>query len=339
MMQTNAEKNQEIHVVNLDEKRKITLSTTVGELMEKWLTYKQNFVKAGTYSNWVLMTENHIKPFFGTTALADIVEGDFQDFIIHLNTEGRKDGQGGFSARTVRNIMLPLKQAFDYAYKYNRRLEKIDWSMLEYPKEKQTDHVKAMTYEQQVRFRQAAYLNLNRKTAAYLITLYTGMRIGEICGLQMCDISLTQQTISVSRTVQRIYDKQSGKTKLISGTPKTKSSVRTIPFPEMLIPVIEKFYDDKHPTHYFITGNLKPCEPRTLRDHFSRFLKQNGFQKMKFHELRHTFATRAMELPDFDLKSLSAILGHDNPAFTLNVYGRASMEQETECMKLMNKLL
>ena len=107
----------------------------------------------------------------------------------------------------------------------------------------------------------------------------------------------------------------------------------------MLIPIIERFYDDKHLNHYFITGNRKPCEPRTLRDNFSRFLKRHGLPKMKFHELRHTFATRAMENPDFDIKSLSAILGHDNPAFTLNVYGRANMEQMTECMEQMNELL
>ena len=338
-MDVSTKRRPEISLINLDATRKVTVNTEIGTLMDKWLEYKRELVKDGTYSNWVLTTENHIKPFFNGITLGDITEGDLQDFIMYLYTDGKKDGKGGFCSRSIRNLILPLKQALDYAYKYNRRLEKLDWSVLEYPKDKKADHVKAMPYEEQVRFRQAVYLNLNRKTAAYLITLYTGLRIGEICGLQMHDISLSQHTISVSRTVQRLYDKKQGKTKVLVSTPKTENSVRTIPFPPLLIAVIEPFYSAKAPDCYFITGKQKPCEPRTLRRHFDRFLKQNCFKKMKYHELRHTFATRAMELPDFDIKSLSAILGHNNPAFTLNVYGRANIEQEIACMEQMNKLL
>ena len=68
------------------------------------------------------------------------------------------------------------------------------------------------------------------------------------------------------------------------------------------------------------TGKTKPTEPRTYRQFFSRFLKRNGLQKVKFHEIRHTFAVRAIEIPEFDIKSLSEILGHKNVSFTLNVY-------------------
>ena len=87
------------------------------------------------------------------------------------------------------------------------------------------------------------------------------------------------------------------------------------------------------------TVKFKPTEPRTYRQFFSRFLKKHGLPKMRFHEIRHTFAVRAMEIPEFDIKSLSEILGHKNVSFTLNVYGRANLQQKIKCMNLLNDLL
>ena len=88
-----------------------------------------------------------------------------------------------------------------------------------------------------------------------------------------------------------------------------------------------------------MTGKKKPTEPRTYRQFFSRFLKRNNLPKVKFHEIRHTFAVRAIEIPEFDVKSLSEILGHKNVSFTLNVYGSANMQQKIKCMNLLNDLL
>ena len=95
----------------------------------------------------------------------------------------------------------------------------------------------------------------------------------------------------------------------------------------------------ENPNHYFLTGKTKPTEPRTYRQFFSRFLKRHGLQKVKFHEIRHTFAVRAIEIPEFDVKSLSEILGHKNVSFTLNVYGSANLQQKVKCMNLLNDLL
>ena len=168
--------------------------------------------------------------------------------------------------------------------------------------------------------------------------LFTGVRIGELCGLQMKDISLTDKTISINKTVQRIYDKKKGESYLHIGPPKTKTSARTIPVPSLLMNIIKKFYTE-NPNHYFLTGKTKPTEPRTYRQFFSRFLKRHGLQKVKFHEIRHTFAVRAIEIPEFDVKSLSEILGHKNVSFTLNVYGSANLQQKVKCMNLLNDLL
>lgn len=307
-------------------------------LLEVYMKDKKVFIRDSTFANWQLVIENHIKPYFGSTKINSISEGDIQDFILHLYTKGRKDGKGGLSVKSIIDILLPLKQAFEYAEKY-RVISPIRWNMLEYPSVSRQDKVRTLTFEQQKKLVQTIYMNLSSKTSAYMIVLFTGLRIGEICGLQMKDISLSQKTISINKTIQRIYEKKKGKSHLYIGPPKTATSRRTIPIPDALIPIIERFYDTEHEDRYFITGTKYPTEPRTLRQHFTRFLKRNELPKMKFHELRHTFATRAMEIPGFDIKSLSAILGHKNPAFTMNIYGRANLDKERECMDLMNKLL
>lgn len=154
----------------------------------------------------------------------------------------------------------------------------------------------------------------------------------------MKDIDLTAKTLTVSKTVQRIYGVKSGKARVHIGPPKTAISERTIPLPSMLLIPLGKFVTN-NPDHHFLTGKSKPTEPRTYRQFFSRFLKKHGLSKMHFHEVRHTFAVRAMELPEFDIKSPSEILGHKNVSFTLNVYGRANLQQKTRCMNLLNDLL
>ena len=310
----------------------------VEKLLDKWLKYKKEYITPSTYASFDLSIENHIKPYFSGYKICDINEGVIQSFVDHLHTDGKLDGSGGFALKTLRNLILPLQMALEYARKY-KAVEALEWDSIEMPRERREDKVKAMTFEEQRNLVQACYLDLNPKTCAYMITIFTGLRIGEICGLQMKDISLEQKTISVNKTIQRIYSKSRGKSHMNVGQTKTENSYRTIPFPERLVPVIAQFYDKDRPENYFITQSRKPTEPRTLRQAYERFLKRNNLPKYKFHELRHTFATRAIEMPEFDIKSLSAILGHKNPAFTLNMYGRPNLDQEEKCMKLMNQLV
>ena len=113
-------------------------------------------------------------------------------------------------------------------------------------------------------------MNLNRKTAGILIALFTGVRIGELCGLQMKDISLTDKTISINKTVQRIYDKKKGESYLHIGPPKTKTSARTIPVPSLLMNIIKKFSTD-NPNHYFLTGKNKADRASYLSPVFHPF--------------------------------------------------------------------
>ena len=312
----------------------ILLST----LMTKWLLYKKSIVKLSTHANFVSSTMNHINPMLGRKRISDINEGDIQDLIMYLYNNGRKDGKGGLSVKTIKDVILPLKLALDYAAK-RRVIPKLEWDTIEYPKSTSKSRVIALSQEEEQQLIQTIYLNLDRKTCGILLTLMTGLRIGELCGLQMKDISLSKQTISINKTVQRVYDSRRKTSSLYIGQPKSESSIREIPVPKMLIKVMQKFHNEKRPENYFLTDAKKPTEPRTYRQYFERFLKRNNLPKIKFHELRHTFAVRAIEIPEFDIKSLSEILGHKNVSFTLNVYGRANIQQKKKCMELMNDLL
>ncbi len=315
----------------------MTENTQFKTLVNQWLNSKQPMITPSTYANFLLIAENHLIPYFGKRKIGSITEADVQEYILYLYEKGRLDKTGGLTVKTIRDIILVMRLALGYAYK-EKVMPLLNWDLVEYPKDTSLKRVVSLSKDEEQELIQCIYLNLNRKTAGILIALMTGVRIGELCGLQMKDISLSDNVIYINKTVQRIYDKRKGTSYINIGEPKTSSSVRVIPFPSLLGNIIKKFYSD-NPNHYFLTGKSKPTEPRTYRQFFARFLKKNNLKNVKFHEIRHTFAVRAIEIPDFDIKSLSEILGHKNVSFTLNVYGSANLKQKTACMNLLNDLL
>lgn len=315
----------------------MTENTQFKTLVNTWLIEKKPMITPSTHASFTLIAENHLIPYFEKRKIGGITEAEIQGFISHLHSNGRKDNTGGLTVKSIRDVILVLRLAMHYAYK-ERIIPLLNWDLIEYPKEVDMHKIISLSKEQEQQLIQCIYMDLNRKTAGILVALFTGVRIGELCGLQMSDISLMSKTITISKTIQRIYEKKKESSYIHIGPPKTKTSARTIPLPSLLINIIQKFYTD-NPNHYFLTGKTKPTEPRTYRQFFNRFVKRNGLQKVKFHEIRHTFAVRAIEIPEFDIKSLSEILGHKNVSFTLNVYGSANLQQKTKCMNLLNDLL
>ena len=313
----------------------MTENTQFKTLVNTWLIEKKPMITPSTHANFVLISENHLIPYFGRKKIGSFTETDIQEFISYLYNNGRLDDTGGLTVKSIRDVILVLRLSLNYAYK-ERIIPLLNWDLIEYPKDTSVKKVISLSKEQELALIQCIYMDMN--PAGILIALFTGLRIGELCGIQMKDISLLDKTIIVNKTVQRIYDKKKGTTYLNIGPPKTKTSARVIPIPSLLMNIIKKFYTES-PNHYFLTGKVKPTEPRTYRQFFSRFLKRKGLQQVKFHEIRHTFAVRAIEIPEFDIKSLSEILGHKNVSFTLNVYGSANMQQKVKCMNLLNDLL
>ncbi len=315
----------------------LTSNSHFKNLINVWLSQKSPMITPSTYASFMLIAENHLIPHFGKQKIGNITESDIQAYITLLHNEGRLDKTGGLTIKTIRDIILVLRLCMLYAYK-EKIIPMLNWDLIEYPKDFSIKRVITLSKDEELALIQCIYMKMNRRTAGVLVALFTGIRIGELCGLQVRDISLTDKTITIQRTVQRIYDKTKGTSYVHIGAPKTACSARTIPVPSLLINIIKKYYSD-NPNQYFLTGKTKPTEPRTYRQFFARFLKKHNLRTVKFHEIRHTFAVRAIEIPDFDIKSLSEILGHKNVSFTLNVYGRANMQQKIKCMNLLNDLL
>ena len=126
------------------------------------------------------------------------------------------------------------------------------------------------------------------------------------------------------------------KTKVIIDTPKSQK-MRFIPIPPSIMGILSPLYQDCHPDSYILTGTRKYIEPRSYSNTFKKCLQESGVREINFHALRHTFATRCMEA-DFDIKTLSEILGHADVRITLNTYVHSSFKLKCKQMERLHLL-
>jgi len=166
-----------------------------------------------------------------------------------------------------------------------------------------------------------------------LISLYTGLRIGEVCALRKSDFDLNNKIIFISHTLIRVKsDNFYQKTKVIMEDPKTISSNRIVPIANKLYEPLERYlstiYSDNY---YFLTKSSHYMEPRAFYNKYLNILDRWGVKRHKYHALRHTFATQAVE-KNMDVKALSEILGHSNVAITLNLYVHPSLNYKKDCI-------
>ncbi|MCI5783638.1 MAG: site-specific integrase, partial [Bacteroidales bacterium] len=178
--------------------------------------------------------------------------------------------------------------------------------------------------------------NFTFRNLGIYISLTTGLRIGEICGLKWSDIDTDKGTITVNRTIERIYivGDEHKHTELVINTPKTKNSCREIPMSKELLAMAKPLKKVVNTDFYVLTNEEKPTEPRTYRNYYHRLMKRLDIPRLKYHGLRHSFATRCIE-SNCDYKTVSVLLGHANITTTLNLYVHPNMEQKKRCISKM----
>ena len=236
---------------------------------------------------------------------------------------GRKDGGGGLSPKTVRDVIIVLKAVFGYAHNEygfadpteNIRLPRIDKGCGEQTVFERTERIKLEYHLMH---------NQSKTNMGILLCLYTGLRIGELCALKWHDIDLANGQVSVTKTIQRISS-DDGTTELAVGSPKSVSSVRDVPIPEFICKELLNFKGISNT--YILSGCGTPVEPRTMQNRFKAVLKQCGLPDRNFHSLRHTYATMCIE-KGFDPKALSELLGHADVSITMNRYVHSSAEMK-----------
>lgn len=302
---------------------------TIKEIVSLWKADKKNYVKKSTFSAYVLLIENHLLPTFGNKC--EVQEADVQNFVLQKLASG-------LSQKTIKDILIVLKMILKFGAK-NKWIayESFD---VQFPTIRENQHIEVLSRTHQKKIMSYIQEHFTFRNLGILICLSSGMRIGEICALTWEDIDTDNGIISVNRTIQRIYVIEDGirKTELILDTPKTKNSIREIPMNRDLIRLIKPIKKIVNPSFFVLTNDAKPTEPRTYRSYYKTLMRYLEIPELKFHGLRHSFATRCIE-SKCDYKTVSVLLGHSNISTTLNLYVHPNMDQKKKAIDQMFKTL
>lgn len=310
-------------------KHKDKNNNDINSLIDSWLLQKKLTIKESSYSRYLDIVNNHIRPELGKLNKKQLNENVISDFIIKKINNGNLITNKKLSSKTVKDIVTILKQIIKYG---NININICSPKIVK-------KQIKILEIEEQKRLEFYILNNLNNITIGILISLYMGLRIGEVCALKWKNIDLENKRIHVNHTIIRIKDLSKNtpnKTKVIIEEPKTDNSKRIIPIPPTIIPFL-KFIKNKNTddNNFVLTNNSKFIEPRNYYNKYKKIMKQISIENYDFHSLRHTFATRCIEL-GFDPKTLSEILGHSDIKITLSLYVHPTNLLKVSCMEKLN---
>ena len=288
---------------------------------DNWLLYKKHKIKESTYLNYNYIINTYLNKEFGKKRLDFFLTYDMNQFIDNLEKT--------LSNKTVRDIILVLKSILKFAerkYNVNFNLDLVTMptahkSELQVFSEKEIKKIEKECME-----------SIDIRTIGILISIYTGMRIGEICALKWENIDFSKKLINVTQTLQRVYVEKE-RTKIIITPPKTKTSERKIPIPTNLYDKLKIESTKFSREAYVLTGEEeKYIEPRSFQYVYKKTLDNCSVKYRSFHCLRHTFATRCIRV-GMDIKSLSEVLGHADVNITLNRYVHSSYDSKKKFME------
>lgn len=304
------------------------------EILLLWMEHNQIHHKGATAKKNQDIIDAHILPVLGDVKISKITATMINSFAMKKMQSGRLDGTGGLSASYVRNMMLIINSAMKYAADEQMCLPLKSPIYKPVPPKKDLPILDLATQKQ---LESHLLIGTDPTSLGVLLSLYTGMRIGEVCALTWDDIDFDKSIIHVRHTVSRVKNPDntsSAKSVLIIDSPKTKTSTRDIPIASILLPALKQLIGATS-SKYVISDSADFISPRTFEYRYHRLLDDSGVKSINFHALRHTFATRCIET-GMDVKSLSEILGHSNPSITLNTYVHSSIERKRTQLERMS---
>lgn len=303
------------------------MSKQISEVVSLWKADKKQYVKKSSFSAYMLLLENHLLPVFGDKY--EVVEAEVQTFVFQKLEQG-------LSQKTIKDILIVLKMVLKFGAK-NKWIEYVPFE-IQFPTEREKQTIAVFSRTEQKKVMNYVREHFTFRNLGVYICLSTGMRIGEICALTWEDVDTENGIINVRRTIQRIYVIEDGirKTELILDTPKTKNSIREIPISRDLLRMLKPVKKIFNASFFVLTNDAKPTEPRTYRSYYKKLMKELNVPELKFHGLRHSFATRCIE-SNCDYKTVSVLLGHSNISTTLNLYVHPNLEQKKKAIDQMFK--
>ena len=294
-----------------------------------WKENKRPYVKQSTMAAYVLILENHIIPYFGDSD--SLHEKKVQAFVLQKLEKG-------LSIKSVKDILIVLKMMMKFGVK-NEWMDYYEWD-IKYPTISTNKELEVLSVANHKKVLNHIQNHFSFSGLGIYISLCTGLRIGEVCALKWSDINTMDGTITVNRTIERIYiiDGTQKHTELVINTPKTQNSCREIPMTKELLAMMKPLKKVVNDDFYILTNAEYPTEPRTYRNYYTKLMEKLGIPKLKYHGLRHSFATRCIEA-GCDYKTVSVLLGHSNISTTLDLYVHPNMEQKKRCIAKVFKSL
>lgn len=293
-----------------------------------WLDYKHAIVKNSTYMKYRNSINKHIIPKLGSFDIKILDNNIVQRFINQkLSAE-----KCSLSPKSVRELVNIIKNTLAYAENYGFQ-SKCKYELLIV--RNSFKPIRVLNKNEEKALLNTLESDINIFKLGILISLLTGVRIGELCALRWEDIDFKECLITVNRTMQRVQvEGKDNKTEIIITTPKTNASIRQIPIPKMLVDYIIGFKSSND--QYILTNkNGNYIEPRVMQYKFKKYIQIAGISDANFHALRHTFATRCIEA-GVDVKVLSEVLGHSNVNITLDRYVHNSIDYKKDNIERFN---
>ena len=308
---------------------------TFVEALFLWLENNKIKQKAQTYSKYLQLINTQILPSLGHIKLSKINYVVINQYVSEKSISGNLNTNEGLSPAYVQTICFIIESTIRFCVENNLCLPIL--GKIVRPAKQRKD-IKILSFEEQRTLERILLTDINETKIGILLSLYAGLRVGEVCGLKWENIDLENGVIHVNSSVERIKNitepKGTSKTILILSDTKSDTSNRTIPISNILKKILLK--NKQNNNHFVIEGKTYPyADPRTLQYAFKKCLKECELPEINYHALRHTFATRCVEA-GVDIKSLSEILGHSNVNITLNTYVHSSLEQKKLQIEKLN---
>ena len=326
-------------------------TVTVGEWMDRWLEkYAKPVVKLSTYCSYELYIRAHIKPQIGHKYMNTLTSDELQDFFNERGTKGNMSKPGGLAPKTLTNMRNMMHLSFSQAVKNGLMASNIVEN-IRLPKIAKQE-MRVLTRDEERRLITAARMAPEPAAFAIIFDLFTGLRIGELCGLRWENVDLEHRCFKVCEIRTRLpnFDDSIKTSTSVATrkTTKTDNSRRTVFIMDALYQDFLHYHEiqmsirEQYPTYnpegyVFCQENGNPYEGRTYQDLFQRCVRQAGIAHANNHSLRHTFATRCME-EGMDVVTLSRLLGHASPSITLDKYGHALSDHQRASVEKLDGL-